>query len=311
MLKGKRVGGLKSGAKWRSTQALALAGLVAAVGVLVLAASWAAATFMSAEAENGTVAGGATVVNDSSASNGKAVAFGNGATPTPSPTPGPIPFNTCTNPTHTLPTNPSNPQDGITLSGYYMDTDTWNFGPYPGSQQTMYVCNYDNWYAMVNVNDNANDGAVKTYPDAHIDYNSPLVTSFHTIGSIYAHTMPANSAYDAAYDVWLNNYGVELMIWTQSAGRQAHVPGIPQVATVTLSGQQYNIHKSGTYIAYDMPQTRTSGNINILEIINDMKSRGYISSSATLTAIDYGVEVCDTGGVNAKFEFNNFSITTN
>jgi len=30
----------------------------------------------------------------------------------------------CANPTHVLPLNPSNPQDGLTLGGFYVDTDT-------------------------------------------------------------------------------------------------------------------------------------------------------------------------------------------
>ena len=293
---------------------LVVVSMVIVAGAVVLLGALAAGTFVAVETESGTTANGALVVNDSAASGGKAVQFAAGATPTPAPTPTPGPggvtFNRCTNPTTTLPANASNPQDGVTLSGYYVDTDTWNFGPYPGSQQTMYVCDYNNWYAMVNVNDNNGDGAVKTYPDVHLDYNSPKVSTFNSITSTFAHTAPATGDWDYAYDVWLNNYGVELMVWTQSNGKQAHVPGIATVATTTLSGITYNIHKSGTYIAYDMPTTMTSGNINILEIIKDMQSRGYISSTATLTAIDYGVEVCNTNSVNTKFEVNNFGIAS-
>ena len=59
----------------------------------------------------------------------------------------------CTNAPHVLPLNPSNPQDGITLGGFYVDTDTWNAANYPVSQ-TMYVCDYDNWYVVAKM-DNA------------------------------------------------------------------------------------------------------------------------------------------------------------
>ena len=121
---------------------------------------------------------------------------------------------TCTNASHVLPANASNPQDGITLGGYYVDTDTWNFASYPGSQQTMYVCDYDNWYAIDNVSDTSNDGAVKTYPDVHLDYSGQAVSSFTSISSTYAHTAPSSGAWDYAYDIWLNGYGTELMIWT-------------------------------------------------------------------------------------------------
>lgn len=231
-------------------------------------------------------------------------------TPTPPPPSPTITFNRCSNPTYVRQWVPTFANDGFFMSNYYIDQSSWNFGPYPGSDQSMHICDYNNWYAMVKVNDNANDGAVKSYPNVHKDYNNPRIDSFTTISSTYAHTAPSSGAWNYAYDVWMNNYAIELMIWTQSAGRQAHVPSVPRSATVTLSGITYNIHRSGGYIAYDMVTTRTSGTVNIKEIMNDAISRGYISGSTTLKSIQYGVETVDTGNVSTKFELNNFSITT-
>jgi len=173
----------------------------------------------------------------------------------------------------------------------------------------MSICNYDNWYATVNVRDTG-DGAVKTYPNAHKDYSGPTVSSFSAITSVFAHTAPSTGAWDYAYDIWLNGLNYELMVWTQSAGRQAHVPGIPIVGSTVLGGISYTIHRTGSYIAYDMPSTLTSGNLDLLAIIRDAMSRGLVPSNATLTQLDYGVEVCDTGGVGTRFEVNNFSITS-
>lgn len=234
-------------------------------------------------------------------------------TPATSPTAtstGGITFNHCASPSYTIVGSASNPQNGVTLGGYYVSADTWNFGPYPGSAETLYACSFDNWYAMVNVNDNANDGAVKTYPNVHKDYSGQAVSSFADITSVYVHTAPGGGAWDYAYDIWLNGLNYELMVWTQSSGRQAHVPGIPTVGTTTIDGQAYTIHRSGSYIAYDMPSTRTSGDLNLLHIIKDAQARGLVPATATLTQIDYGVEVCDTGGISTRFEVNNFSVTT-
>ncbi len=278
---------------------------VAFLGFSAMIESHAATFATSSEAEAGTVSGNATTVSDTNASGSSAVKFGTSSSG------GGITFNHCTNPTYTIPSNLNDPQSGVSLGGYYVDNDNWNFSKYPSSQQTIFVCNFDNWYTTMTLSDTANNGEVKTYPSIHKDYSEVGINTFTNISSIYAHTAPSNGAWDVAYDIWLNNYGVELMIWTQSNGRQAHVPGIPQVASVSLSGITYNIHKSGSYIAYDMPSTRTSGNINIKEIFNDMISRGYITSTAKLSSIQYGVEGCDTGGVSTKFEFNNFSVTSN
>jgi hypothetical protein len=232
------------------------------------------------------------------------------ATPTPAPTSTPV-SSSCASPKYTIPTNPSNPQDGYTLSGFYVTGDTWNFGAYPGSQQTMYICDYNNWYAMVNVNDSKNDGAVKTYPNVHKDFSNPSVNSFTNITSSWSHQAPGTGAYDFAYDIWLNGQSTELMVWTQSAGRQAHVPGIPVVGSAAIGGVTYTIHKSGGYIAYDMPSATSSGTVNLLAIMKDAISRGLMSGTSTVGQIDYGVEVCDTGSVNTKFSVNAFSLTAN
>src|ERR1700722_12736311 len=103
---------------------------------------------------------------------------------------GSLPSMTCANPVHVLPLNPSNAQDGITLSGFYVDTDTWNAMSYPVTQ-TMYVCDYNNWYVVANMNNDSGDGAVKTYPNVHMDFSSgPEISSLHTISSAFAHTAP-------------------------------------------------------------------------------------------------------------------------
>jgi hypothetical protein len=215
-----------------------------------------------------------------------------------------------------LPANPSNPQDGITLSGFYVDTDTWNFANYAGSQQTMYVCDYNNWYATVNLNNNNGDGAVKTYPNVHKDFASPKISTFSSIASSFVHTAPGIGDWDFAYDIWINGVAssgsTELMIWTQARGLQVSgINGYPSMGNVTLSGISYDIHKSGSYIAYVMHTPQQSGDVNILEIFNNLISRGWIPSTSTLGAIDYGVEVCNTNSTDAKFEVNNFSLTTN
>ena len=105
----------------------------------------------------------------------------------------------------------------------------------------------------------------------------------------------------------------ELMVWTQPGGANiGGINGVPSLGSVTLSGITYDIHKyNNNFIIYLMRNYQTSGTVNLLEIMNNMISRGYIPSTSTLGAIDYGVEVCNTNSVNAKFEVNNFSIIDN
>jgi hypothetical protein len=218
---------------------------------------------------------------------------------------------TCTKPSHTLPMNPANPQDGITLSGFYVDTDTWNAAKYQVSQ-TMYVCDYNNWYVVANMNDSAHDGAVKTYPNVHKDFNdAPKISSFGTIQSSFAHTAPHVGIYEFAYDIWLNGVGgngsTEVMIWTDNFHQ---VPSGSSLETVTFDGASYSVYKSGSYIAFVESTNVTSGTVNLLSFFNHVITKGWIPATSTLGAIDYGVELVSTNGADATFQLNDFSLTT-
>jgi hypothetical protein len=219
---------------------------------------------------------------------------------------------TCANAPHVLPLNAANPQDGITLGGFYVDTDTWNAANYQVSQ-TMYVCDYNNWYAVAKMDDSAHDGAVKTYPNVHKDFNAaPAISSFTAISSSFGHAGPHVGIYEFAYDIWLNGVAstgsTEVMIWTDNFNQ---VPSGSVQETFSLDGRSYKVYKSGSYIAFVDTNNVTSGNVDLLAIFNHIISKGWIPSTSTLGAIDYGVELVSTNGMDATFVVNAFSLTTN
>lgn len=219
---------------------------------------------------------------------------------------------TCANPQYTLQMDPSNPQNGVTIGAFYVDTDTWNAANYQVTQ-TMYVCDYDNWYVIANMNDSTGDGAVKTYPNVHEDFGSaPAISSFTTISSSFAHTAPHVGIYEFAYDIWLNGVAssgsTEVMIWTDNYNQ---VPSGSVQETVTLGGQSYQVYKSGSYIAFVDTTNVTSGTLDLLAFFDHIISKGWIPSTSTLGAIDYGVELVSTNGMDTRFEVNGFSLTTN
>jgi hypothetical protein len=208
--------------------------------------------------------------------------------------------------------DPANPQNGITLSGFYVDADTWNAKNYQVTQ-TMYVCDYNNWYVVANMNNTTNDGAVKTYPNVHKDFTgSPLISSYTTMSTSFSHTGPHVGIYEFAYDIWLNGIAssgsTEVMVWTDNYNQ---VPSGSVMETITLDSQMYQVYKSGSYIAFVMSANVTSGTINLLTIFNHLVTKGWIPSTSTMGAVDYGVELVSTNSMDATFAVNNFSLTTN
>jgi len=219
--------------------------------------------------------------------------------------------HSCTNAPHVLPLNPSNAQDGITLAGFYVDTDTWNAANYPVSQ-TMYVCDYNNWYVIAKMDNATGDGAVKTYPNVHKDFNAaPALSSFSSMSSSFAHAGPHVGIYEFAYDIWLNgvasNGSTEVMIWTDNFNQ---VPSGTVQETVTFGGQSYRVYRSGSYIAFVETANATAGSLNLLDFFNHIIAKGWIPSTSTLSAVDYGVELVSTNGADATFTVSDFSLTT-
>lgn len=261
----------------------------------------------------GAGTGGTAAATDGGSGTGGAGGPATDAAADTTPPPG-CPTYTCTSPSHTIPMNPSNPQDGITLGGYYVDTDTWNAASYQVSQ-TMYICDYNNWYVIANMNNSSGDGAVKTYPNVHKDFNgAPQISSYTDITSCFAHTAPHVGIYEYAYDIWLNGVAssgsTEVMIWTDN---YFQVPSGSSLETVTFDGQSYDVHRTsgGGYIAFVAKKNVTSGTVNLLSFFNHIISKGWIPADSTIGAIDYGVEIVSTDGTDARFEVNDFSLTAN
>jgi Glycosyl hydrolase family 12 len=205
----------------------------------------------------------------------------------------------------------SDQQGGETLDGYYITNDMWNVGNYSVSQ-TLYACSAANWYVTATMNNNSGDGAVKTYPNVHLDLSSgPAISSFHSITSSFAQGTNPGGIYEYAYDIWINGLATsnstEVMIWTSNHGQ---APSGSQVGTTTVGGQGFAVWKSGSYIAFVADQNVDSGSLNLLQFFDYIIGKGWLASSATLNQVDYGVELVSTNSSPETFSFTNFSVST-
>ncbi len=212
----------------------------------------------------------------------------------------------CTNPAFVT-SSPS----GIWSNGsYFVFNNMWNTSAGLGPQ-TLYACSYHSWYVVSDQTDDA--GAVKTYPNAQMNFNNVPIASLQGVTSTFAETSPHVGIYDDAYDVWLNGVATagstEVMIWVDNHNQ---VPNGSRVATMTLGGRTYDVWRTsdGSYIALVSTVTFTSGTVDLLEIFNWTIAQGFLPSTATLGQIDFGVEIVSTGGANATYEFDDFSIVT-
>jgi hypothetical protein len=206
--------------------------------------------------------------------------------------------------------------------GYFIRNDAWNTDAGP---QTLYACSYHSWN-VVATEPSTTD--VKTYPDVQMDFqqnggsagSGVPISSFNSITSTFAETSPQVGIYEDAYDIFVNSNTLvgpgttEIMIWVDN---YKQVPaGSMVAAAVALDGRNYDVYyeadngNGGHYIAFVANTNFTSGTVDILAFFNYVIGKSWIPSTAPLNQICFGVEICETNGASATFEFTDFSITT-
>jgi hypothetical protein len=177
-------------------------------------------------------------------------------------------------------------------------------------QQTLYASSPSDWYVMANAN--THFGGVLTFPNTGF-YMTGAIDSYSSITSTFSTSFPHNSTTMgwAAYDLWFNNWADEVMIQTDISANSYY--DCTSVATATFGGQPWHMCVFGSERVWK-PGTddehlnlQASGSIDIKAILVWMEQNGYLPAGSTWTAGSYGFEICDTGGINVKFQVNGFS----
>jgi hypothetical protein len=119
--------------------------------------------------------------------------------------------------------------DGVNGWSVNLQNDFWNYSYAEeenpnetlAQMQTDYGTSLGTWYSTDNFP--TGETAIATAPDSDVIYLSdpPAVNSFSYIYSSFADDLNANPNTDAefAYDIWLNGYADEVMIWNDISNR--------------------------------------------------------------------------------------------
>lgn len=268
--------------------------MIAAAGLTYLYATSAATSATAAEAEAGNRSTSATLTSDAGASGGAAVKFGT----LDSGSGGGI----CTNPFAS--TSVERGDINIGTSGILqVRNEAWNpdHGP-----QTIYACSEQSWYVTSSQPDMG--GAVQTYPDSlYTIRGSKTIQQYTSITSTFAEEYQNQGNWNAAYDIWLNNFSKEVMIWNEWNGSPGYWPSQAKTA-VTLDGVPYHFYKNGTILQFFRDTEVKSGSVDILAALNWLLANKYLTSSDIPTQIEYGVEICSTVGTQ-RFDTTGFTVS--
>jgi hypothetical protein len=175
-------------------------------------------------------------------------------------------------------------------TGIQVRQEMWNC---PCGRQTLRVHSSSRW--SVTSNQNAGE-TVKTYPDAQQvltrTNNTPRpLSSLGMIQSVYHIRNPQHGTWNAAYDIWLNDYNIEVMIWTFN--RHA-TPAGHKVGTTQYYGRTFTVWADNADRIYSlvMHGNRTRDRVHILSALRALRHMGFIHKSEwNIDAIEFGWEI--------------------
>lgn len=200
--------------------------------------------------------------------------------------------------------------------------EVWNSAE--GGPQTLYVCDETSWYVKTNQPaahvQPDRYGAVKSYPCTQVLFPKTPLSSLTSLVGRFAHETPEGDfEWNACYDIWIGGLGqastAEVMVWTDHT-----YPGrIPasnalKVSNLTLDGINYvawtrKNSNGGDYIALVASQKRSHGTVDLLAVFKWLVGLGWLKSTDTLAAVNYGIEISHTNKTEQIFRVNDFDLT--
>jgi hypothetical protein len=101
------------------------------------------------------------------------------------------------------------------------------------------------------------------------------------------------------------------MIWVDNYNQ---VPAGKKVATsLTLGAYSWDVwwDSSSGYLVFNATSALTSGTVDLLQLFRHAASSGWLPATSTLDQLDFGIEVCSTGGKDASWTIDRYSLTAN
>lgn len=198
--------------------------------------------------------------------------------------------------------------------GYFVNNNRWSDDAGP---QAVWAYSYRHW-GVTSKQGPTTD--VKVYPDVELPYynawaTTPGLRNLAYLRSKFRQYMPpAKDKYlaEAAYDIWLNNWDTEVMIWVDNHGQ---VPAGRVVGTYAIYGEQWQLWQDGSgvngYYAFVLKgRQQNSGTVHVLSALRILAGRGAIPASSTVTDLQFGWEICSTRNVPLNFTVQDFAVST-
>lgn len=204
------------------------------------------------------------------------------------------------------------PQSGLTVT-----QDMWDCQRGCGPQ-TLWADSSSSWGVVSN--QAKGNTTVLTYPNVRHyftqDGGQPIpVREFGSLRADYRQSQPSSGDFESAFDIWLNGYKTEVMVWTDNQGQ---VPAGKPVATAAIEGQAWTLWRSpgnengspaGGTDSFVLHGNQAKGTVHVLALLDWLDQNRYIAATATVNDVEYGWEICSTNGRPENFTMLGYKLT--
>ena len=196
----------------------------------------------------------------------------------------------------------------------YVENNMWGAGGHPGARQHVCARSPGHWHVRARMP--RGNTAVLTYPNVAqlltgTSDTGPAVTRFTRITSRYAERSPAGRGdWEAAYDIWSSRTGrgpAEIMIWVDNHGQ---TPAGHVTAHARVYGQRWAVWSAGDTVSLVLGHRQRAGRVHILALLRWLVAHRYMRATATIDQVQFGWELCSTGGKWRVFRVGRYNLIT-
>jgi hypothetical protein len=195
----------------------------------------------------------------------------------------------------------------------------------PSCPQTVISHNPGDW--SVSAREPAGNTGVRTYPDVQQLFSDWCGTSWNNCATMTDTPIKALQAMDskftenmhptagtiaeAGYDIWLTHTAGshEIMIWVDNAHRGTG--GAKVIGHAVVFGQPFTVLQyggPGGELIFSLNHNEHTGTVHILAILRWLHDHGHVSAGATIGQVDFGWEICSTGGRPETFTVSAYTL---
>src|SRR3954451_14240044 len=218
-------------------------------------------------------------------------------------------------------------------NGYNTYVSNQAVGAQPGTTQTVYANSPADWKLVANSLPYGYLG-VQTFPDVQQLFDNwcgsgwtgcpePTSTPLNALATLevtYSETSPTDqhSIYEFAVDAWSENYGSDVMFWTDTRGRcDEGAFGGTLLGRAVLDGQGWTVHRYGgsdAEIIFVLDGAggsgtcarQASGTVDVKAGFDWLAANGFTKGPQRITQLNTGWEITSAG--NSTFTMHGYSI---